>query len=148
MLYWGLWILDKEIEMIRKGTSNWPSVQDRPGPYAALAVGAMVQTSAFALAPHYSLWRAHSAGTWVLEDLAYSRGVAARHGARAAKYETMTYWNYASRTRAFASRGGWRFAATRIGTKLLGPVGVALLMYDAWKTGIWIGEKLFGEMES
>ena len=142
-----LWVLDKEYEMIRKGTSGWPSVQDRPGVYAAGFVAAAVQTAVIGQMPYYSIYRYQSAASWAVDDIAYSRGVAARHGARAAKYETMTYWNYAPRTRAFASRGGARFVATKVASRFLGPIGVALLMYDAWHVGIWIGEKLFGEMD-
>ena len=142
-----LWILDKEIDMIRRGTSGWPSVQDSPGLYAAGFVAAAAQTAVIGQMPYYSMYRFQAAADWAVADIAYSRGVAARHGSQAAKYRTMTFWNYAPRTRTFAARGGWRFAATKVGSRFLGPVGVALLMYDAWHVGIWIGEKLFGEMD-
>lgn len=34
-----------------------------------------------------------------------------------------------------------RYAAVKIGSRFLGPIGVALLMYDAWTLGKWIGRK-------
>jgi len=133
--------------MIRKGTSGWPSVQDRPGIYAAGLVAAIVQSAVISQMPYYTLYRYQSAASWAVADIAHSRGMASRSGRAAAKFDTMTHWNYAPKTRAFAARSGTRFVATKIASRALGPIGVALLMYDAWKTGIWIGEKLFGEMD-
>ena len=100
-----------------------------------------------AMGPYWHISQAAAAADWAVKDIAYSKAATAKYGRLGGKFRTMTAWNYFPRTRAFASRGGWRFAATRVGSKFLGPVGVALLMYDAWLTGIWIGEQLFGEME-
>jgi len=133
-----LWILDKEIEMIKKGTSNWPSVQDKPEPYAGLAVVAIMQTVAVSLTPYHTIWQAQGAADWVVRDMAYTaRTGGARRGAH----------RWYPRTLAFARRGGARYVAVKAGQRLLGPVGVALLWWDAWHAGIWIGEKLFGEMD-
>ncbi len=131
------WILDKEIEMIRRGTSNWPAVQDKPEPYAALAAVAIMQTVAVSLTPYHTIWQYHGAADWVIKDMAYT--------ARTGRVRGAHMWY--PKTSAFAARGGARFIAVKAGQRLLGPIGVGLLMWDAWHAGIWIGEKLFGEMD-
>lgn len=40
-------------------------------------------------------------------------------------------------------RGAAKYAAGKIGSRFIPYVGVALLMYDAWTLGTWIGEQLF-----
>jgi len=147
MLSTALWVLDHEVKFIRGQTSGWPAFDDKPGVYVTLGVMAAIQTAAIAQLPYHSLYRAQAAAEWAVADISYTRAMAARHGSQAAKYRTMTYWDWWPRTRAFASRSGARFVATKVAARALGPIGVALLMVDAWHTGIWIGEKLFGEMD-
>jgi len=147
MLSTALWVLDHEVKFIRGQTSGWPSFDDKPGVYITLGMLAAVQTAAIAQLPYHTMYRVQAAAEWAVADIAYSRSMAARHGSQAAKFRTMTYWNWAPRTRSFALGSGSRFVATKIVSRALGPIGVVLLMFDAWHTGIWIGEKLFGEME-
>jgi len=137
MFFTALWILEKEVEGVRKGTSNWPSVQDEPEAYAILGSFAIMQTVVITAMPYHSLYMAQAAAEWTVKDIAYTSATGMQRG---------HYTRYPG-TLAFAKRGGWRFAATKVGSRFLGPIGVALLMVDAWKTGIWIGEKLFGEMD-
>jgi len=141
------WILEQESKAI-----NW-IVTDDAHPADVLALKFLMAAStapiwiSVATAPYYQLSQMQVKAAWALTDIGYSEAVTARYGSTAAKYKHASYWNYFPRTRAFASRGGWRFVATRVGSKFLGPVGVALVIYDAWLTGIWIGEQLFGEMD-
>ncbi len=134
MLRAAAWILEQESKAI-----HWIVSDDAdPKDVVALQLGVAIASSPVwgmaMITPYYGIHKAQAAAAWSVADLASPRG-------------KRSFWNYAPRTRAFASRGGWRFAATRVGSKFLGPVGVALFMYDAWLTGIWIGEQLFGEMD-
>ncbi len=141
------WILEQESKAI-----HWIASDDaHPADVAMmqLVVGASTLPiwGGVAVSPYLQLAQLQGRLSWAAADVTHTAAMRAKYGAVGAKFRTLTYWNYFPRTRAFASRGGWRFAATRVGSKFLGPVGVALLMYDAWLVGIWIGEQLFGEME-
>ncbi len=147
MIITALWVLEKEIEFVRKQTSGWPPIMEHPYSYLGLGIAATAQSAFIAQMPYHLIYAAQARTDWAVADIAYSSRVASKSGMTAAKYETMTFWNYAPKTRAFAARGGARFVATKLASRALGPIGVALLMVDAWKTGVWIGEKLFGELE-
>ncbi len=147
MLRAAAWILEQEFKAI-----DWIAADDARVTdviMLKIVVGGMTGPlwGMVGLAPHWQISRAQAAASWAVKDIAHTRAATARYGRLGGKFRTMTAFNYYSRTLAFASRGGWRFAAIRVGSKFLGPVGVALLMYDAWLTGIWIGEQLFGEMD-
>ncbi len=145
MLITALWVLEKEVKFIRSQTSGWPRFEDKPYTYYALGAMAAVQTAVIWQLPYHSIYRAQAAASWAVDDIAYSRAASA--AGYNPKFKTMTFWNYAPKTRAFAARGGARWLATKLASRLLGPIGVALLMVDAWKSGVWIGERLFGEMD-
>jgi len=128
------WILQQESKAI-----HWIVTDDaEPKDILALQLSVAAASSPIwgmaMITPYIGISQASAATSWAVADLASPVG-------------KRTFYNYFPRTRAFASRGGWRFAATRVGSKFLGPLGVILLMYDAWSTGVWIGEQLFGEMD-
>ncbi len=141
------WILDQEFKL-----ANWMAAEDAR-PVDVLAFQAVLAGmtapiwAGVAASPYYSIYQLQAATSWAAADVTYTKAMRAKYGRAGAKFRTLTHWNYFPRTLSFASRGGWRFAATRVGSKFLGPVGLALLAYDLWLTGIWVGERLFGEME-
>ncbi len=134
MLRVAAWILQQESRAVNWIVADDATPADVLALQFALAAGSSPIWGTAMITPYVGISQARAATTWAVADLASPVG-------------KRTFYNYFPRTRAFASRGGWRFAATRVGSKFLGPVGVALLMYDAWSTGIWIGEQLFGEMD-
>lgn len=141
------WILEQESKIIHWIAADDADPTDVVLMHIVLAGGTAPIWGGVAMTPYWNISQAAAATTWAVDDIAYTKAAKAKYGRLGAKFRTMTAWNYFPRTRTFASRGGWRFAATKIGSRFLGPIGVGLLMIDAWSTGIWIGEKLFGEME-
>jgi len=130
------WILEQESRVIHSIAPD-ADPTDVMWMHMALMGGSAPVWGMVAMGPYWQISQSAAAADWVVRDIAHTARTGRVRGA---------YTLY-PRTFRFASRGGWRFVATRVGSKFLGPVGVALLMYDAWKTGIWIGEKLFGEMD-
>ena len=63
-------------------------------------------------------------------------------GALGGKFNTYTFYNLYPRVGAFAQKGGWRFAATKVGSRFIPYVGWALLAYDLYKVGKWVGRKV------
>jgi len=144
MLRAAAWILEQESKMVRYALPK-ASPADRLLVQLVVGYSTVPIWGSVATMPYYGMARAQGISTWAVEDVLWTRSVRAAGGST--KFNTLTFWNYAPRTRAFASRGGARFVATKIASRFLGPIGVALLMFDAWHTGVWIGEQLFGEME-
>ncbi len=138
------WILDQEVKGIHWLVPHQYEMKDLYL-HGVIAVSTAPIWGTVAMMPYLKIASLQRDTAWAVADIRYAKS--SRSAGYISKFKTMTFWNYAPRTRAFASRGGWRFAVTRVGSKFLGPLGVALLMYDAWSTGIWIGEKLFGEMD-
>ena len=141
------WMIDQERRAIHWIAADDASAADVLALQFVVAAGTAPIWGMTAVSPYYQLSQLQARTAWAVSDIGYTKAVTARYGRTAARFRKLTYWNYFPRTLSFASRGGWRFAITRVGSKFLGPVGVALLMYDAWLTGIWIGERLFGEMD-
>ncbi len=145
MLILAVWILEQQNKAI-----SWLVDEEKSRPvdvFAFRLVMAAMTAPLWGMAmvqPYYQLYSLHSATSWAVKDITYSAGVQAKYGKTAAKYRTLTHWNYFPRTRAFAMRGGVRWAATRVGSKLIPVVGWALFVLDLWMLGTWIGEKTWG----
>ena len=144
MIRGALWIIESTIN-----ATHWmvPHQYEMKDLYlhGILGVSTAPVWGTVAMAPYLKIASLQRDAAWAVADIQYAKS--SRRAGYISKFKTMTFWNYAPRTRTFAARGGWRFAATKVGSRFLGPVGVVLLMIDAWTTGIWIGEQLFGEME-
>lgn len=145
MLRLALWILEQENKAI-----SWLVDEEKSSPVdvfalrVVMAVGTAPIWGMVAIRPYYDLYTLHSATSWAVKDITYTAGVQAKYGRTAAKFRTLTHWNYFPRTRAFAMRGGARWAVTRVGSKFIPVVGWALLVLDLWMLGTWIGEKTWG----
>ncbi len=128
------WILDRETRLV-----DWLAPDAKPTDRLVMQLVLAASSSPIwvvaATTPYLGIARVSEAASWAVADVA------------AVNVRKRSLHNFFPKTRAFVGRGGWRLAGTRIVSKFLGPVGVALLMVDAWYTGVWIGERLFGEMD-
>ncbi len=144
MLSTALWILEQEYKFVK---NHFTYIDPNPdkidywelGTAAALITGATLQTSVFTYQPYYRIWQASAALDWAVRDTTWTRLVK-KTGAFGGKYNTYTLHNFYPRLGAFAQRGGWRFAATKIGSRAVPVLGWALLTYDLWKVGKWLGQ--------
>jgi len=137
MLRSAIWLLEQEYRFGKKQFTYTDPNPDEISGYEGMAftilfAGAALQTSAVSMVPYYSLYQAHAAMSWAVSDIAYSK---ANRGALRGAH------TFYPRTLAFARRGGLRFVATKVGSRFIPIVGWALLAYDLWSVGKWIGEK-------
>jgi hypothetical protein len=93
-----------------------------------------------ALTPYYQMYKSHAAMTWAVRDTMWTRAVK-KTGAFGGKYNTYTLFNYYPKMGQFAQRGGWRFAATKVGSRFIPYVGWALLALDLYSVGKWVHGK-------
>ncbi len=139
MLRAAAWVIDQEIKLAKRAGI---SVSKDNKLEVMLAVG-LIQLpylTALSMTPYYQLAQAHGRMSWAVKDIAWSRQVA-KTGAFGGRFNTYTFFNYAPRTLAFGTRGGMRLLALKAGARLIPYAGFALLAYDLWSVGKWIGEK-------
>ncbi len=96
--------------------------------------------TAVSMTPYYSIYQYQAGMSWAVKDIAWSRQVA-KTGAIGGRFNTYTLFNYAPKTLAFGSKGGFRLLALKVGARFIPYAGWALLAYDLWSVGKWIGEK-------
>ncbi len=131
-------ILDLEIQAARWAGFKIP--QDKKLE-TALYLG-LVQSpilAAVSLTPYYSMYQVHAGMSWAVKDIAYTKAVRAAGGST--KFNTMTLFNYSPKMLKFGSRGGLRLLALKVGARFIPYAGWAILAYDLWSVGKWIGEK-------
>lgn len=145
MLRLALWILEQENKAI-----SWLVDEEKSRPVDVFAfrivMGAMTAPlwGMVMVQPYYQLYSLHAATSWAVEDITHTKAMRAKYGRAGAKFRTLTHFNLFPRTRTFAMRGGARWAVTRVGSKFIPVVGWALLAYDLWLVGTWIGEQTWG----
>ena len=141
MMIAALWLLDKEWS-----AASWMAAEDAR-PVDVLAFQAVLTGmtapiwAGVAVSPYYNLYQLQARSSWAVADVTHTKAVRAKYGRAGAKFRTLTHWDYFPATRRFAARGGWRFAATKVGSRFIPYVGWALFAYDLWNVGKWIGEK-------
>ena len=141
MIIAALWLLDKEWAAV-----DYIAAEDaHPADVLALKFVAGAATApiwgGLAMMPYWKIHQQSARLAWAVEDVRHTRKMTARYGRVGAKFRTLTYWNWFPKHRAFAMRGGIRWGATKVGSRFIPYVGWALLAYDLWNVGKWIGEK-------
>ena len=139
MLSTALWVLEQEAKFVDKHFQYTdPDTKHISGAeglgFTTLLAAAGFQTAAISSVPYYQLYKAHSAASWAVADVA-----AARAGT------TRSVFNYAPRALAFARRGRGSLLLMRAGARGIPFLGAAILTTDlwfaSWRVGKWIGEK-------
>jgi len=141
MLYLAARMLDLEFQAI-----DYIAAEDAdPFDVLSLKYVAALSTSPIwigvAVSPYYNIHQQAARLSWAVDDVRHTRKVRAKYGRLGAKFRTMGYWNYFPKHRSFAMRGGWRWGAAKVGSRFIPYVGWALLAWDLWTLGKWIGEK-------
>ena len=133
------WVVDQEIK-----AAKWAKISVAEDKELELLLWlGLIQSPYLAMAsmtPYWQLGKLHAGTKWAVRDTLWTQAVR-KTGAFGGRYNTYTLFNYYPRIGAFAQRGGWRFAATKIGSRFIPYAGAALLAYDLWSVGKWIGEK-------
>jgi len=146
MLSVALWVLEQEYKFAKKHFTYTDPNPEKIDSWEAAAVftaitAGSLQTSAISFQPYYGLYKAHAATQWAVRDTLWTQAVK-KTGALGGKFNTYTFYNLYPRVGAFAQKGGWRFAATKVGSRFIPYVGWALLAYDLYKVGKWVGRKV------
>ncbi len=133
MLITAIWVLEQENKWIRKhftytdpdpGNMAWYEA----GAALTLIAGGSAQTAMITMMPYYGLSRAHETAQWAVRDTMWTRAVR----------RTRSFYPL---NRLLAKPSAWRFATAKVGSRFIPYLGWALLAYDLWSVGKWIGEK-------
>ncbi len=132
-----IWVLEHESAWVKRNFSRTDSDND-PSAFIALSTAGMVQSALISSTPYYAIYSQASAFGWVADDLAYAK-----------KYplwskvwpQTGHWYNHHPGLLSWARKTAGRKLAVRIGARAIPYVGWALLIWDAWNVGKWIGEK-------
>ena len=111
-------------------------------------VGAMATSpiwAGIAITPYWKIHQQAGRFAWAVDDVRHTKKMRAKYGRLGAKFRTFTYWNHFPKHRAYALRGGARWAAMKVGSRAIPYLGWALFALDAWSVGKWIGEKTKGK---
>jgi len=137
------WVIDQEIK-----AAKWAGITVAEENELELLIWLGLIQSPFIVAgsmtPYWQLGKLHAGTKWAVRDTLWTRAVK-RTGAFGGRFNTYTLFNYYPKIGAFAQRGGWRFVATRAGSRFIPYLGWALFAIDAWSVGKWIGEKTKGK---
>ncbi len=135
------WIVRKEWQAV-----DWIAAEDAD-PLDVIAMKGVVALSTspiwigVGVSPYWTMHQQAARMSWAVDDIRHTRKMKAKYGSLGAKFRTLTYWNYFPKHRTFAMRGGWRWAATKVGSRFIPYVGWALLAYDLYSVGKWVHGK-------
>jgi hypothetical protein len=136
MIIAAIWVLEQEAAWAKRNFAHSDHSQDSAALMIGLTSFGVVQSSAISMTPYYSIYRQAERFRWVADDMAWR----AKHPFWS-KIWPFTIHNYHPKLLAFARKGGARAIAVRVGSRFIPYVGWALLGYDLWNVGKWIGEK-------
>jgi len=141
MIILAAWLLEKEWQAVEWIAADDADPLDKLAMKGVLAVSTAPIWIGVGVSPYYTLSQQQARLSWAVDDVRHTRKMRAKYGRLGAKFRTFTHWNYFPKHRSFAMRGGLRWGATKVGSRFIPYVGWALLAYDLWSVGKWIGEK-------
>jgi len=141
MIRAAIWLLEHQWNAV-----NYIAAEDaHPADVMALKLVTTAATAPIwagvAVMPYWKMHQQSARMAWAVKDVAHTARIRARFGSTAAKFRTMTYWNWFPKHRAFAGRSAARFAITKVGARFIPYVGWGLLAYDLYSVGKWVHGK-------
>ncbi len=141
MIYLAARMLDLEFQAVEYIAAEEATYLDKMMLKGALALGTAPIWIGVGVSPYFTLHQQAARMGWAVDDVRHTRRITAKYGRLAGKFRTMTHWNWFPKHRSFAMRGGLRWTATKVGARFIPYLGWALLAYDLWSVGKWIGGK-------
>ena len=131
MISSAIWVLEQEHKWAKRNFS-WGDRRIGPGDSAWLLAGigfGIVQTAAISIMPYYSIIQAAGHADDYVWLRTQPKGFSmSSKGVRAVGWST-------------SRRAMLKYGAAKVGSRFIPYAGWALLAYDLWNVGKWIGEK-------
>ncbi len=137
MIRAAIWVLEQEFKAI-----DWIA-HESADPLDVIALKGVIALSTsplwvgLSVSPYWTLYQQGARMSWAVKDIGYTAAMRVKYGSLAAKFRTMTYWNYFPKHRSFAMRGGLRMGAMKVGARFIPYAGWAFLAYDLYSVGKW-----------